>query len=131
MKLPIVAQPLLGRIRSVDVDIFGGEIGGPETALAEADAKIDVDGKFAVAEIFVRAVLVEVWDTPAVNADLLIAEPDGNPLRLDLRAGVAGGSHQPSPVRIGAGPGGFYQRRVRDGSGDLQRIGVAGCPLDL
>ena len=59
-------------------------------------------------------------------ADGQDAEVDIDAIGIDLSAGVADGGDEASPVGIGAGPGGFDQRRVGDGLGDAERVGV-GC----
>ena len=66
----------------------------------------------------------------AIAADGQIAEGDVDAVGIDLRAGVADGGDEASPVRIAAGPRGFYQRGMGDGFGDAQGVGIAGGAVD-
>ena len=50
---------------------------------------------------------------------------------IDLRAGVADGGGQAAPVGIAAGPGCLDQRRVCNGLGNLEGVGVGGCAFDV
>ena len=40
-------------------------------------------------------------------------------LEIECDAGAAGGGEDAAPVGVGAGEGGLYERRIRDGARDL------------
>ena len=105
-----------------------GQVGGPEDAGARALVELDGDGELGLADVGVGRGLVELRGAAAVAADGQVAEGDVDAVGIDLRAGVADGGGEAAPVGIAAGPGGFDQRRVGNGFGDAERIGVAGAP---
>src|SRR5882672_9437284 len=67
----------------------------------------------------------------AVAADFLVADVNLNASRIDWDSTVADGGQDAAPVGIGAGPGGFYQRRVRDGAGYLKCLFAVAGLLDI
>src|SRR5580698_3200184 len=100
------------------MDVFVGQVRGPEDALALALIEFDANGELVLLYVGVRGVFVELGGSAAVAADAQIAEPDVDALGIDLGAGVADGGDQTAPIGIRACPGRFYQWRVRDGFGD-------------
>src|SRR5579859_2087060 len=91
---------------------------------------MNADSEVALLQVGVSSLFVEVGDASAVDTNLLIAEPDGDALRLDLSAGISCGGHQPSPVGVGAGPCGLDQWRMCDGLRHLESIGITARALD-
>ncbi len=75
--------------------------------------------------------LVEAGGAAAVTADGQAAEPDVDAVGVDLGAGVTDGGDETAPVGIGAGPGGFDERRMGDGFGDAKSIGIRCRSFDV
>jgi len=102
------------------VDVLDGQIGGPEDAIAFALVQANGDREFGLGDVVVRSGLVEAGGAASVAANGEVAEVDVDGVGIDGGAGVTNGGHEASPVGIGAGPGGFYKRRMGDGFGDLR-----------
>ena len=64
----------------------------------------------------------------AAAADFDSRERDIGALEIECDAGASGGGEDAAPVGIGAGEGGFYQRRIRDGARDLLAARSVGAP---
>jgi len=93
--------------------------------------ELDGDGELGLRDVGVSGLLVELKGASTVAADGQSAEVDVDAIGVDLRAGVADGGHEPPPVGVVSGPGGFDQRRVGDGLGDPQRVRVRGRAFDV
>ncbi len=74
---------------------------------------------------------IEFGCPAAVAADRKIAETDVDAVGIDLGTGVADGGNKTAPVGIGAGPRGLDQRRMRDGFGDPEGIGIGLRAINL
>src|ERR1700761_4998828 len=120
-----------GGVVGVDGDVIAGEVAGPETAGAAAEAEIDVDGELGLVKVAVCGPFVEVRGASTVFADEEIAETNGDACGIDFGAGVADGSDQPAPIGVAASPGSLNQGRLRDGCGDEQGVGVRGAPANM
>src|SRR6185437_6856968 len=59
----------LRRVICVDVNVFGGEVGGPENARAASLAQIDRDGILALLKVCVRSSFIKVGIAASVAAD--------------------------------------------------------------
>ena len=68
---------------------------------------------------------------PWRTTDWLLAQIDADSLRVDLDAGVSDSRENTPPVRIGAGPRGFHQRRVGDGAANASCIASRAGLLNL
>ena len=80
--------------------------------------QVERDGNVAGEHFLVHGALVEVvLAAAAANGDA--GDPDVDALPIEFHAGAAGGGEDAAPVGIGAGEGGFHQRRIRDGARDL------------
>jgi hypothetical protein len=112
------------------VDVFHRQVGGPEDARARALIQPNGDGELGLAQCSRAPRLVELGCAAAVAADGQIAEINVDAVGVDLRAGVADGCDQAAPVGIAAGPGGLHQRRMGDGLGDLEGVGVGRRSFD-
>src|SRR5579863_1793293 len=78
-----------GRLRGVvgvDVDVVGGEVGGPEDARAGALMELDGDAELGLLKIGVGGGFVELCRATAVAADGQSAEVDVDPVGIDFRA---------------------------------------------
>ena len=122
---------MLGGVVGVDTDVFVGQIRGPELAGAGSLVKIDADGELGLLDVGVGRGFVEVDCATAIAADREVAEGDVDALGVDLRAGVADGCHQASPVRIATGPRRFDEWRVRDRFGYAHGLGVGCCAMNV
>ena len=78
-----------------------------------------------------RGRFIEPGRAASVEADGQLPEANVDALGIDRNAAGADGRDQPPPVGIAARPGGFDQRRVGDGAGNLERVGVRGRALDV
>src|SRR5258707_15554891 len=105
---------MLGRVVGVDADVLVGEIGGQKLTGTFALVKVDGDGKLGLLDVTVRGVFVVFRSATAVAADRQLAEGDVDGFRVDVRARVADGGNETSPVGIATGPGGFDQWRMGD-----------------
>ena len=74
--------------------------------------------------------LIKAGSTSSVAADRQIAKADIEVRRIDLRARVADGCSQPSPVGVASRPRGLHQRRMGNGLGHTQRVGIRGSARD-
>ena len=92
--------------------------------------KIDDDGELGLLNVGVCGVFVVRGSSASIAADGEFAEGDVDGFGIDLRAGVADGGHEASPIGIAAGPRGFDERGMGDGFGNTQGIGVGGCTVD-
>ena len=109
---------MLRAVAGVDVNVFGGEIAGPDARAAVAGMQRDDDGNVLREHFAVRGAFVE-GIFAAAAADFYAGERNIRALEIEGDAGAAGGGEDAAPVGIGAGDGGFYQRRIRDGERDL------------
>ena len=62
----------------------------------------------------------------AAAADFDSREGNIGALEIECHAGAAGGGEDAAPVGIGAGEGGFYERRIRNGERDLLCSAIGG-----
>src|SRR5580693_5679309 len=120
----------LGAIASVDVNVLCGEIAGPDTGAALAGMQRDDDGDIfrehlAMCGAFVEGVFL------AAAANFYPGEGNIGALEIEGDTGAAGGGQDAAPVGIGAGDGGFYQWRIRDGERDLLCGAIAGSAANL
>ena len=109
------------------MDVFGSEVAGPDARAAAAGAQIDDDGDVLREHLVVRDAFVEGMFAAAA-ADAHSRERDICALEIEIDAGAPGGSQDAAPVGIGAGEGGFHQRRIRDGARDLFGGAIRGAP---
>src|ERR1700739_2610817 len=120
---------LRGVVR-VDANVFVGQVGGPESAGAFALMEMNVDGKLGLLEVGVGGVFVVFKGAAAATADGQLAEGDVDGFGVYCSAGVADGGNEAAPVGVAAGPCGLDERRMSDGFGDAECIGVRGGAVD-
>src|SRR5436190_23285106 len=101
---------MLRSVVGVDADVFVRKVGGPERAGAITLVQINADRKLRLLNVGMRGLLVIFRRAPTVTADGKLAKRNVYTLGVDLRAGVADGSHQPPPVGIAARPSSLHQR---------------------
>src|SRR6185437_12453531 len=121
---------MLSCVVRVDANVLVGKVGGPEGAGSVALMQINCDGKLRLLDVGMCCVFVVFLGPAAVAADGQIAERDVDGFWVDCSAGVADGGHEASPVRIATRPGGLGKRRMRDGLGNAQRVGIRSGALD-
>ena len=109
---------LLGAVAGVDVNVFLGEIAGPDRAWPFAGMQDRGDRHIPGEHFLMNGELVEsVFAAAAANGDA--CDPDIDALTIEFHAGAARGGEDAAPVRIGSGEGGFHQRRIRNGPREL------------
>src|SRR5579859_6359229 len=102
---------MLCTVISIYPHILRRKIAGEKLQRSAAGAQHNADFIDGFGHVGMRPSLVE-WASCAVTANLLFAQVDVDSLRIDFHSGVADGRQDTSPVGIGPGPGGLYQRRI-------------------
>ena len=101
----------LGRVVGVDVHVLGRQIGREEAHCALASAQLYSYVAFGLREVLVGAAFVEGMRN-AVATDHLVADEDPDAGWIDGQAAPAYRGQDASPIWIGPGPGGLYERGV-------------------
>ncbi len=105
-------------IAGVDVDVFLGEIASPHARFSFAGVEVDDDGDVFLEHFLVCHDFIEGMLAPSA-ANLDACQPDIHALEIELHSGPARSGKDAPPIGIGAGKGGFHQRRIGDGARDL------------
>src|SRR5208283_2247105 len=122
-----MSRPVTG----IDVDVAVREVAGPEARLAfgftaQREAYVD----------FGRIQLLFKFGFGKRRGQAAVADEDALHTNIGLggiesHAGITGGGKDAAPVGVGAGYGGFDQRRICDGSGQARGGIIAGRASDF
>ena len=120
----------LSAVAGIDVDVFDGEVAGPDAGGGAARAQIHTDRHVLREHLLVHIALVEGMFGSA-PADSCASNGNIHAPGIEFHAGAAGGGEDASPVRVSTGEGCFHQRRIGDGFRDAAGVAFGSCAADF